>query len=190
MEWRAAMRAELAGVEPGRDRWRFVAGCLRVVATQERMPSPGYAVLVVGVLVTAVELTAATGFGCGVVAAGAWLALVFAYPPVPASIGPAVLLIGAAMGAAAWANRGRSAGLAALCAGTVAVPPIVLMVAGLSRYGPASLIPNVVPEALTPADRLANSRIEIEDPYVGLLFLGAVTGAALAVVARRRYSPR
>jgi hypothetical protein len=288
------MRAELAGIEPGRARWRFVAGCLRVVATQQRMPSLGYAVLVVGALVTAVELTAtvaygplrwglfgfvtllvavswlgrrpglfgpvgpdrvarlvrgggyllvggmasyvvlwlravsdpgqkvvgvpvytvlvtlylvgflaatasgapatarvlATGFGCGLAAAAAWLALVFAWPPIPASIGPAVGLIGAAMGAAAWANRRRGAGLATLCAGTVAVLPIVLMVAGLSRYGPAGLIPNIVPDALTPADRLANSRIEIEDPYVALLVLGALTAATLAVASRRSYSSR
>jgi hypothetical protein len=57
------------------------------------------------------------------------------------------------------------------------------MVTGLSRYGPASLIPQIVPHALTLADRLANSRIEIEDPYVALLFLGDPMAAALGGLA-------
>jgi len=33
--------------------------------------------------------------------------------------------------------------------------------------------------ALTPADRLSNSRIEATDPYVAVLFLGLVFGVLL-----------
>jgi len=58
----------------------------------------------------------------------------------------------------------------------------------LAGYGPDRLIPDLVPAALSPADDLANSRIEIEDPYVGLLavaFLLAVTLSVTSLVTRR-----
>jgi hypothetical protein len=61
----------------------------------------------------------------------------------------------------------------------------------LSSYGPARLIPDLVPAALTPADDLANSRIEIQDPYVALLFLSCLLAFALsaACVVTRRPTP-
>jgi hypothetical protein len=53
----------------------------------------------------------------------------------------------------------------------------------LSSYGPASLIPDLAPAALTPADDLAQSRNEIQDPYVAIFLLGAILSAAVAVTS-------
>ena len=85
---------------------------------------------------------------------------------------------------------GRSP-VAALCAGTVAVLLIVLLVAVLSEAAPASFIPDLARAALSRADDLAQSRIEVNDPYVGLLFLGSFAGVALMIasVATRRPIP-
>jgi hypothetical protein len=92
------------------------------------------------------------------------------------------------MGVAAFANSGRRGTaalgqLAALFAGAVAALLIVVLVWGLARYGPSSLIPDLAPAALSPADDLAQSRVEINDPYVGLLALGCLAAAALAAVS-------
>lgn len=51
----------------------------------------------------------------------------------------------------------------------------------LAKFGPAGLIPDLHPHALTPAARVAESRIEIHDPYVGVAFLGALLATALSV---------
>ena len=61
----------------------------------------------------------------------------------------------------------------------------------LSGAGPAWLIPDLVPMAISPADDVANSRIEINDPYVALLFPAGLTALPLTVVsiATRRRSP-
>ena len=53
----------------------------------------------------------------------------------------------------------------------------------LSSYGPAWLIPDLVPMALSPADDLANSRIEIQDPYVAMLFLACLSALVLTVAS-------
>jgi len=130
----------------------------------------------------------ATGAGSGVAAALLWLGLVLLAPPVPADLGLAFAVIATAMTGAGYANAGRRGGigsgwLAALCAATVAAPLIVLLVWGLARSGPAGLIPDLAPAALAPADALDQSRIEINDPYVGLLALGCLAAAALAAVS-------
>jgi hypothetical protein len=55
----------------------------------------------------------------------------------------------------------------------------------LSSYGPAWLIPDLVPAALSPADDLANSRVEIQDPYVAMLFLAALVLTIASITGRR-----
>jgi hypothetical protein len=80
--------------------------------------------------------------------------------------------------------------LAALHAGIVGALLIVVLVVVLSSYGPAGLIPDLVPAALTPADDLANSRIEIQDPYVALLFLSGLLAVALSAVSVMIRRPR
>ncbi len=139
-----------------------------------------------------------TGAGLGVAAAAVWLVAVLAAPPIPPSVAAALALIAAAITAAAFANAGRRGStdyslLAALCAGTVAALLIVILVAVLANYGPPSLIPDLAPAALTPAADLAQSRIEIEDPYVAVLFLGCLLAAILSIttiVTRAQTSTR
>jgi hypothetical protein len=151
---------------------------------------PVYTALLTGYLVGFLALTAhrsaagartlATGAASGLGAAVFWLVVVLALPPVPADILLAVVLIAVAMAVAGLIARDPAS---ALCAGTVGALLIVLLVGVLSHVGPASLIPDLARAALTPADDLAQSRIEVNDPYVGLLFLGALAGVVLMLVS-------
>ena len=52
----------------------------------------------------------------------------------------------------------------------------------LAHWGPDSLIPNITPHAL-PGSRIAESRIEIVDPYVGVLVLSGLMATVLSLVA-------
>ncbi|MEV4624498.1 hypothetical protein AB0J74_38045 [Asanoa sp. NPDC049573] len=134
------------------------------------------------------------GAGLAIVAAAA--VLMFAAPPVPRSVGPAVLLVAlGALGAAALAQRphdDRAAALAGLFAATVGALGIVILVDVIASAGPADLIPLVVPVTLPPAVQVSESRIELVDPYIALLFLGALVsgflGAAALGTRRRTYS--
>jgi hypothetical protein len=142
----------------------------------------------------------ATGIAAGVTIAVLCITVVLVAPPIPANIGPALAMITVAMAAAAAAANAGPRGstergmLAALCAGTIAALLIFILVALLSSYGPARLIPDLVPAALTPADDLANSRIEIQDPYVALLFLASLLAVGLSIASiatkQRRTPPR
>jgi hypothetical protein len=278
-EWGAAMRAELAAIQPRGSRWHFALGCLLATVRFDVLRRAGYPLLMAGTLVTAVVWTrriqytplhfgllafvsvllvvawlgrrpgplgpvapgwmargvragtfaligtmaagvvvSMAGHGnpdeqaqsgvpaftvlltsyllgvltltarrsaatervltAGVVAGGgaatAWTLLAVLSPPIPAGIGTTVLLIMAAMlaGAAGAGPKGRALG--ALCAGPTAALLIVLAVVLLSSYGPAVMIPDLAPAALTPADDLAQSRSEIQDPYVAVLALGCI----------------
>jgi len=311
-EWGVAMRAELAGIGPRRARWRFAAGCLRVVATrphvlnrvgypllataalatvlwwtdrigyaplrwgvfglilllvavswlgrrrgpvgpvasdratravraggylligtlawavvasldgrdhdpgeQARVGLPVFTVLLTGYLLAYLAVTArrsaataralTAGAVAGTAAAALWTGVALAVPPVPANIGLALLLVTLAMAGAALAAarrepaaRGERAGhpeqsvLAALCAGTSAALLIVLIVGALSTFGAPRLIPDLAPAALTAADDLAQSRVELQDPYLALLFLGWLvalvqTVASLAIPRPARH---
>jgi len=127
----------------------------------------------------------AAGVGTGILTAGLWLVVVLAAPPIPPNVGLALVLTGTGMAVAAWFNAGGRGGpehalLAALCAGLVSQLVVFSAVGLLSSFGPARLIPDLVPAALSPVDDLADSRIEINDPYVALLFLACVLAIALA----------
>ncbi len=296
--WGAAMRAELAAIESGRQRWRFAAGCVRVVLSRPavlrrlgypclmagvlavtlwwtgrigyppfhwglvavvavqlvlaalgRVPGPlgpvrdglaaravragGYALLtwwtlsliafmvtqdpvdmahgmpvfgllltsyLLGVLTLTARRSAATGrvLTAGVGAAGIatvlFVASAFVAPPIPADLTRALTLTALAMLGAAVAARADGAHrslLAALCAGTAAAILIGTVLMLLSRFAPPSLIPDLAPSALSPADDLALSRHQVQDPYLGLLALGALIAvpqsiAALAGARRER----
>jgi len=280
-EWGVAMRAELAGIGPRRARWRFAAGCLRVVATrphvlnrvgypllataalasvlwwtdrigyaplrwgvvglilllvavswlgrrrgpvgpvapdpvsravraggyllvgtlawavvasldgsghdpgeQASVGLPVFAVVLTGYLLAYLTVTSRRGAAtapaltagavAGTTGAALWTVAALAAPPVPANIGLALVLVTFAMTGAALARREhvRQALLAALCAGTSAALLIVLVVGVLSTFGAPRLIPDLAPAALSAADDLAQSRVELQDPYVALLFLG------------------
>lgn len=129
----------------------------------------------------------ASGVGAGGAAAALWVVAALAVPPIPASIGLALALTATAVVVAASAGGRRArtehGPLAGLCAGTVAALLIVMVVIGLSSYGPPSLIPDLAPAALTPADDLAQSRSEVVDPYIALLLLGSFLAGALTVAS-------
>lgn len=126
-----------------------------------------------------------TAVGGGVGGALLWLAIVVLFPPIPASIGFALVVLIAAMGIPAYATAGQpSRGvLVALTAGTVMTLLVLTELVLLSIYAPASMIPDLAPAALTPADDLAQSRIELQDPYVGLMLIGALISATLGITS-------
>jgi hypothetical protein len=165
------MRAELASLPSRGARWRFALGCVWVVATR-----------------LATDRVLTTGAGTGLAAVALWTAVVLATPPVPASAGGALVAIASGMAVSAYANTGPHGNphrglLAALCTGTVAALVQFGVVVLLASYGPANLIPDLAPAALTPADDFAQSRAELVDPYVAILFLGWLMTVALVIAA-------
>ncbi|WP_327001270.1 hypothetical protein OHA72_39950 [Dactylosporangium sp. NBC_01737] len=164
---------------------------------QARFGVPIFAVFLtsylVGFLAVTARRTAVTGraLAVGVAAAfaatGIWLVLQFAFPPLPTNVGGAVFTIGCGVAAVtvvlSRADRWRDTLLAALCASMLAPLLVFTAVVLTSSYGPARLIPDLVPAALTPADDLANSRIEIQDPYVAMLFLACLAALVLTVAS-------
>jgi hypothetical protein len=171
---------------------------------QARWGVPVFTVLLAGCLTAFLAVTArrsaatgvvlATAAAAGVGAAGAWIGTVFLLPPIPASPARALAfgVLAAALAAfVAVSRRGgeASAALAGLTAALVCCLLVAQAVILLSSYGAARLIPDLVPAALSPADDLANSRIEIQDPYVGLLAIAFLVAATLTVgtiLSRRR----
>jgi hypothetical protein len=134
----------------------------------------------------------ATGAGSGLAGALAWVVMVVTAPPIPATVGWALTATGVAVVTALATNTGRTSTirgclLAALLAATTAMALIFVAVVLLASYGPDSLIPHITPYAL-PADRISESRTEIEDPYVLILVLSglAATALSLAAVLTRR----
>jgi hypothetical protein len=295
-DWARAMRAELAGIETGRDRWSFALGCAGSVLRQPIvMRSLAYSVLMVGAVAVTVVWTASvayatvrwgvvavvgvliavawlgrvssplgpvgesrtarfvrgagsvlvavvavgliaevsrsglqledaeaqvpflgaillcylvgfvavtanrsaanawtlqTGAGAGVGGALLWLGMVVVSPPIPYSIQLALYILVATMGVAALLTwRQPSSGLlAALTAGSVTTLMVLIELVLLSSYAPASMIPDLARAAVTPADDLAQSRREVQDPYVAMMVIGAVIALALglASIALRR----
>ena len=126
------------------------------------------------------------GLGVGV-AAAAWTVTVVLAPPIPDDATPAVelVIIGMAVAAAAAGGGHGALGrvLAAACAGTVAALLIVDVVAVLTAFGSPRLIPDLAPAALSRADDLAQSRIELLEPYLLLLLFGALIAVALGVAS-------
>jgi hypothetical protein len=203
--WQARRAAMLGPLGDGAVAWLLraggyllAAGIVTVSVLHNRLATD-VGVLVVGVVVAAYALglvvvcappTPATtrlrltAAGCGVVAALTWLLAVVLVPPVPASTGWALALTVIASTAALAMNSGtvRRALLAALLTAAVTLALIFCAVVLLAHYGPDAVIPPLTPHAL-PADRVAESRIEIVDPYVLVLVLGGLAATALAAVA-------
>jgi hypothetical protein len=128
-----------------------------------------------------------TAAGSGLAATLVWLVIVVVVPPVPASVGLALALTCVAAATAVLANSGRSGTtegglLAGLLATATTMALIFAGVVVLAHWGPDSLIPHITPHAL-PADRIAESRIEIVDPYVLILVLSGLTATALGLAA-------
>ncbi len=185
MSWLGRRRAVFGPVRTGRAARLAAAGAYLLVGAMALtivldMRGPG--------LANPDDKATTTGVASGLGATACWLALVLAMGSIPADLGPALGFIGVAMGVAGFVNSGRRGSaalgqLAGLFAGAVAALLIVIVVWGLAGYGPASLIPDLAPAALSPAADLAQSRVEINDPYVGLLALGCLAAAALTAVS-------
>jgi hypothetical protein len=172
-------------------------------AEQARNGVPVFAVLLssylLGVLTVTARRSAATGrtllvgTATGAAAAVAWTLVAVLFPPMPVDVAPTAMLIAVAMVVAGViAGRGgeaRRGMLAVCCAGPAAALLVVIAVAALSTWGPAVLIPDLAPAALTPADDLAQSRAEVQDPYVAVLLLGCVLSWLLASVSLATRSP-
>jgi hypothetical protein len=173
---------------------------------QARFGAPIFTVVLTSALLAFLAVTArasaattrvlTTGAGAGASAAMFWMATALLIPPISPDAGGAVTLTAIAAIIAASANAGwrgspvRSL-LAALAAGTAATLSIFFLVTLLASVGPASLIPDLAPAALTPADDLEQSRIEIIDPFVSVLLLGCLLAIALTItsIATRRRTP-
>ncbi|MEU7868477.1 hypothetical protein [Dactylosporangium sp. NPDC049140] len=153
----------------------------------------GYLAGFVAVTADRSPATARTLWAAGGAAVGGallWLARAVLAPPIPASAGFAAALLVCAMGIAAFLTRGQPSRrvVGALTAGAGLTLLVLIEVVLLSSYAPARMIPDLAPAALTPADDLAQSRSELQDPYVALMFLGALIALALGItsVALRR----
>lgn len=122
---------------------------------------------------------AALGAGC----AALWLAACLITPPLPSSGWSAALVVGlaGALGVRTGAPRGAAL-LTGLCTAMAAALSVVLLVGLALACGPAAWVP---PDsaALTPAARLAQSRVEAGEGYLSVLLLGAL--AALGVLVLR-----
>jgi hypothetical protein len=99
-------------------------------------------------------------------------------------VGWALTVTAGATVVAVLANAGAApgsllAGLLAM-AGTMAL--VFLSVLLLAHLGPDALIPDITPAAL-PGQHISESRAEIVDPYVLIMFLSAVTATALGLAA-------
>jgi hypothetical protein len=130
---------------------------------------------------------AVTGTG----AALAWLTASVAFGRLPASPRLAFVLLLAAVPVVAYATARHPAQVwvGSLVAGTIGTLLIVIELVVMATYAPARMIPDLAPAALTPADDLAQSRAELQDPYVALFVIGGLIGLTLAVtsmVARTR----
>lgn len=131
------------------------------------------------------------GIGSGLVAGLVWVLGVLVAPPIPVTVGWVLALAGVAAVVAVLANAGTNPLLAGLLALTVTFGVVFGAVVGLAHWGPDSLIPDVTPHAPV-ARRVAESRIEIVDPYVLVMVLSALAAAALsltAVFSRRSPEP-
>jgi hypothetical protein len=133
------------------------------------------------------------GLVAGCAAALAWTATVVLAPPIPDDATPAIELIAVGMVvAAALAGDRKARLLAAACAGTVAALLIVDVVAMSTSFGSPWLIPDLAPAALSPAEDLAQSRVELVEPYLWLLLFGSlitVLQGVASLATPRRVAP-
>ncbi|WP_433365899.1 hypothetical protein ACQPZX_36725 [Actinoplanes sp. CA-142083] len=132
------------------------------------------------------------GLAGGTTAAAAWALVVLLAPPIPPGPGFAAALTAAGMALTILLTPRRdpmAALRAALIAGTTGALLIFNAVVILSSFGPPDLIPSLAPHALTPADQLTNSRIELVDPYLWLLLLGWFVAVGQWMAARSPAAP-
>jgi len=125
-----------------------------------------------------------TGAGSALAATALWLITVLAAPPIPDTPGRALAVTAVAAVAAVLANSRTPRGslLAGLLATAGTMALIFVTVGLLAHYGSDSLIPDITPGAL-PGQHISESRVEIVDPYVWILILGALAATTLGFAA-------
>jgi hypothetical protein len=131
------------------------------------------------------------GTGFAIAAVVVWVGGAILVPSASAAIGVAVM---AAAGIGAAVSGGRngelsSAALAGLLSATITAQIVVSVADIMFHLGPDTWIPDAGPGPLTPQDRLEQNRVEAIDPYVSVLFLGAMVALTLMIVALRRRAP-
>lgn len=121
------------------------------------------------------------GVGLGLAAAVLWLVTALARLPLPLSSGSAfaILVVAAVVAACIGAARGAAL-ITAACTGLVGALSIFVAIHLALLYGPPSWIPSDT-AALTPAARLAQSRVEAGESYL-LVFLVGVVSAIILIV--------
>ena len=141
-----------------------------------------------------------SGLTVGAAAGVLWAAAVLVFPPVPIAASAAWLsMLVAAVAATALAlRRTRGPGFAVepalAAAATCAL--VIDVVAGLIAWlAPVRFIPLLAEGSgpLTPSARIAQSRTELGDHYIAVLFVGALTALGLVVamvVSRRAAAPK
>ncbi|HEY2794668.1 MAG TPA: hypothetical protein VGJ28_20065 [Micromonosporaceae bacterium] len=133
----------------------------------------------------------ARALGCGLGVGAVWTAGVLVVPPVTANAGPALLAVLVSMLVVAVLHRRAGAVPLALAAAAVCAVVVEAVVDVVAAWAPVRYIPLLPADngPLTAAGRVAQSRLELGDPYVAVFFAGALA-AVLAIVtiliARRR----
>jgi hypothetical protein len=125
------------------------------------------------------------GVSLGLGAAAIWLVFVLARPPLPLTSRSAFAVLAIAILAAAVVGAlNEAALLTALCTTLVGALSMFVVATLALAFGPASWVPSDT-AALTPAARLAQSRVEARESYLQLILIGALAALAIAVVAYR-----
>ena len=140
---------------------------------------------------------AAVGAGVGLAAGGMWTVVALAYPPVPAGISTAVVTMAVSALAAVTVviRRGSPPVHVAAATSAVAACALVINIAVdlIAARASVRFIPLLADDGSIPqAARIAQSRTELNDPYIAVLFLGALAVLALIAVlaASRRTAAR
>jgi hypothetical protein len=114
-----------------------------------------------------------------------WAGAAILIPPASAPIGLAVMAAAGVGAAKLTIRRGVVTSVAALAGllSAMMTAQVVISVADvLFHLGPDAWIPDAGPGPLTLQARLAQNRVEAIDPYVSVLFVGAVVAITLIVV--------
>lgn len=130
--------------------------------------------------------------GVAFAAVAVWAGGAILVPPASAAISLAVIAA-AGIGAAAVAGRRdgevSSDALAGLLSATLTAQLVISVADIMFHLGPDTWIPDAGPGPLTPQDRLEQNRVEAIDPYVSVMFVGALVALTLVIVALRRRAP-
>jgi hypothetical protein len=157
---------------------------------------PIFTVLIALYLVGFMSLTSAAladtkvlvrGVSLGLGAAVSWLAFAIAQAPLPLSSRSAFVVLAIAILAAALVGAmHEQALLTALCASLVGALSIFVVAHLALAYGPASWVPSDT-AALTPAARLAQSRVEAGESYLQLVLIGVIAAISVFAIAYRNH---